>query len=95
MWTLPPWLRSLVGPSSASCSRWKQQGTVERKELKERFLPSCFVCGTDSGTRRKGRGKHWVCSYLVLVIRTHTIPGLWVVLPVPAVNRTGGLEFLF
>lgn len=60
--------------------------------MKERLLPPCLVCGTDLGTRREE--ERGTLGYLVLVIGTHAIPGLWVILPVPAVNGTGGLEFL-
>lgn len=62
------------------------------KELKEHLLH--LVWDTDLGTRKEGERETLdLQSYLVLVIGTHAVPGLWVVLSVPAVNRRGGLVF--
>lgn len=87
------WLRSLACLSSASCSQWKLQGTVGRKGVAlSPGLPSAGVGGAQLGSRGRGRRCNPKAAgrYLVLVVGAQAVPGLRVVLSVPAVETGVG-----
>lgn len=87
-------LRNLAGPSSASYSPWKLQETVGEGgvALSDPGLPlwgrgrwgTEESLGTKKGWRYNPRATE---SYLVLVIGAQAVPGLWVILSVPAARR--------